>query len=108
MSYLPLATEADVEALLARSEPVWLFKHSTACGVSTAAQDEIDTFLGHQPDAIIGRVIIQTHRPLSTWIAQRLGRSHQSPQLFLLKNGEITWATSHWGITMADMIKASA
>jgi len=103
MSLIALESTADVEALLARPEPVWLFKHSSACGVSHAAQDVIDAFVAAHPHETIGRVIIQSHRPVSTWIAERLKRTHQSPQLFRLHGGVVTWATSHWGITQADM-----
>lgn len=103
MSLIALESQDDVEALLARPEPVWLFKHSSACGVSFAANEVIETFLATHPHETVGRVVIQSHRPLSTWIAGRLQRTHQSPQLFRLQGGEITWATSHWGITQADM-----
>lgn len=103
MSIIALESAADVEALLARPEPVWLFKHSSACGVSHAAQEVIDAFATAHPTETIGRVVIQSHRPLSTWIAERLGRTHQSPQLFRLHSGAVIWATSHWGITAADM-----
>ncbi len=103
MSQIALESSADVDALLAHAEPVWLFKHSSSCGVSAAAQDVVDAFLAAHPQETIGRVIVQTHRPLSNGIAERLQRTHQSPQLFRLHQGAVVWTTSHWGITQADM-----
>jgi bacillithiol system protein YtxJ len=106
VSMIALTTEADVEAMLTQAQPAWIFKHSSACGVSFAANEEIERFMSAHPDQTVGRVIIQTHRPLSNWIATRLQRTHQSPQLFLVADGAIRWATSHWGITVADMERA--
>ena len=103
MTQVALESIADVEALLARPEPAWLFKHSSSCGVSAAAQDVIDAFLAAHPQETIGRVIVQSHRPVSNAIAERLQRTHQSPQLFRLHKGAVVWSTSHWGITQADM-----
>jgi bacillithiol system protein YtxJ len=51
-------------------------------------------------------VVVQTARPLSTWIATRLGHVHQSPQLFLVREGRVLWHASHWGITAAAMAAA--
>lgn len=108
MTFLPLTTDADVDALLADSGPVWIFKHSNACGVSHAANEEVEAFLAQHPDQRIGRVVVQTHRPVSYAIAERLKRVHQSPQLFLLRDGKVLWASSHWGITAAAMGEALA
>lgn len=108
MSFLPLTTDAEVDTLLADPGPVWIFKHSNACGVSHAANEEVEAFLAAHPGQRIGRVVVQTHRAVSHAIAERLKRVHQSPQLFLLRDGQVRWASSHWGITAAAMDEALA
>lgn len=106
MTLIALESEADLDALLTQPGDAWIFKHSNACGISHAANEEVESFLAAHPEQRLGRVIIQTHRPLSNLIAARLGRVHQSPQLFLVRDGTIRWAASHWGITAAEMKQA--
>lgn len=92
-----------VERLLAGTAPAWLLKHSNTCPISTAALDEVEAYLATHSGEAAGMVVVQVDRPLSNWIAQRLGRVHQSPQLFLLADGKVAWSTSHWSITAQAM-----
>ncbi len=106
MSILLLTSEADLDRFLATPGSVWLFKHSNACGISSAAHDEVTRFLQDHPEQPAAMVVVQTHRPLSTLIANRLKYVHQSPQLFLLKDGKVVWSATHWSITAAAMESA--
>lgn len=103
-----LASEADVDALMSAPGPIWLLKHSTACSISSAALDEVSRFLGEHPAHQAGMVVVQSHRPLSNLVSQRLKFVHQSPQLFLLKAGKVVWSATHWSITADAMATASA
>jgi len=51
-------------------------------------------------------VVIQAHRDVSNHIAEAPGRVHQSPQLFLVRAGEVLWHASHYSITADAMAKA--
>lgn len=102
-----LANEAEVDALISAAGPSWLLKHSSACSVSSAALDEVNRFLGEHPEQPAGVVVVQSHRPLSNHVSQRLKFVHQSPQLFLLKDGKVVWSATHWSIT-ADAMAAAA
>ena len=95
--------QEHVERLLAGPAPAWIFKHSSTCPTSAAARDEVETYLAAHPDELAGMVVVQADRPLSTWIATRLGRVHQSPQLFLVRGGSVAWSVSHWSITATAM-----
>jgi bacillithiol system protein YtxJ len=95
--------QEHVERLLAGPAPAWILKHSSTCPTSSAALDEVEAYLATHPDEIVGMVVVQEDRPLSNWIAQRLGRVHQSPQLFLLAGGAIAWSASHWSINATAM-----
>jgi bacillithiol system protein YtxJ len=104
----PLTTEAQIDAMLTAPGPVWLFKHSNACGVSQAAFDEVRAFTEGHPEQQVGMLVIQEHRPLSNLVSNRLKYVHQSPQLFLLKDGKVQWSATHWSITAEAMAGAAA
>jgi bacillithiol system protein YtxJ len=103
-----LSDEAAAEALIASPAPAWILKHSATCGISASAYDEVQSYLAAHPDEALGLVVVQRRRPLSNWLAQRLGRVHQSPQLFLVQGGKVLWSASHWGITAEAMGQARA
>jgi bacillithiol system protein YtxJ len=99
----PVSSQPEVEALLASPSPAWLFKHSNACGTSAAAFSEFSDYLAAHPDQLAGLLVVQTQRPLSSWVATLLRYVHQSPQLFLLRAGAVMWQASHWSITAGAM-----
>lgn len=102
-----LTTQDQAEALLQGTQPLWVFKHSNTCPVSSAAHDEVAAFLTAHPMPL-GIVTVQLARPVSNWLATRLSYVHQSPQLFLVRDGKVVWHASHWGITTAAMTAAVA
>ena len=105
---LPKLTSQDqVEAFIAMTGPVWLFKHSSSCGVSAAALEQVESYSVAHPNEGVGMVVIQDSRPLSSWIGNKLHYVHQSPQLFLLRDGRVVWSASHWAISADAMAKAS-
>ncbi len=104
---IPLTSEAAAEALITSPEPAWLLKHSATCSISHAALEEVEAFLAGHPGPA-GLLVVQDSRPLSLWVANRVGRVHQSPQLFLLQDGALRWSASHWSITAAAMAAALA
>src|SRR4051812_3812272 len=97
MLELSALDDAIVES---RQRPVLLFKHSRYCGVSCEALDELQAHIQGAPDDVAYRVItVQTHRPISDAIAQRLGLRHETPQAILLRDEKIVWNASHFRIT---------
>lgn len=100
-----LTSPEQSETFLAGREPRWVFKHSNTCPVSSAALDEVTAFLKTH-DMPLGMVTVQEARPVSNWLATRLAYVHQSPQLFLIRDGNVAWHASHWGITAAAMASA--
>lgn len=98
-----LTNEQEVDTLINSDEPVWLFKHSTTCPVSARAMAQFERYIEQHPDEPVGFVIIQQHRPVSSYVAEELGIRHESPQLFLVQRGQALWHTSHGGITAGAM-----
>ncbi len=99
----PLRDAGHLDQLLSSTQPVWIFKHSNRCPISTEAHDEVGNYLATHPSEALGMVVVQVDRPLSNLISQRLSRVHQSPQLFLIAGGKVLWSASHASITAAAM-----
>ncbi|MFZ5815925.1 MAG: bacillithiol system redox-active protein YtxJ [Bacillota bacterium] len=105
-----LRTMEDLTAVLAESarQPVLIYKHSTACAVSSRAYREWQAFLT-SPEADRVRhawVRVIEERPVSLALSQRVGVAHQSPQALLIKEGRALWHASHREIT-ADALRAA-
>ena len=98
-----ITSEEQLKNHIASDEPVWLFKHSITCGISTAAHDEYQAYLAQHAEDTAAHILIQKQRPLSNLTAELLSRVHQSPQLFLVAKGEVLWAATHWSITKDAM-----
>jgi bacillithiol system protein YtxJ len=98
-----LRDREHAEALITGAAPAWILKHSAICPTSHAAHAEVEQYLAAHPGEAAAVVVVQEDRPLSNWLSERLGRVHQSPQLFLLHGGRVAWATSHWSITASAM-----
>lgn len=80
-----------------------LFKHSTTCPISAKAYEEFQAFL-KETDIPAAVVLVIEDRPVSNQIEEEFGIKHESPQIFLLEDGNVLWNTSHWKITR-DSIK---
>jgi bacillithiol system protein YtxJ len=94
----------DVDAALAEPRAI-LFKYGTHCPISAAARRELVTFASRQPDATVYQVAVDEHRETSAYVAERLGVRHESPQAFVLRQGEVTWKATHFDITALDLRK---
>ena len=105
-AYDSMSALADLDALetcITNSDrcPQFIFKHSPSCGISYHAKAQVETML-----PTLGSLSIPCHlidvvnqRGLSQDAARRLGVSHQSPQLILLRGGEAIWKASHGAIS---------
>ena len=73
--------------------PVVLFKHSNRCGISSHVLEMVE-----EVDGELNVVVIQENRDLSNEITARTGYTHQSPQVFVLKDGKPVYHATHYGI----------
>jgi bacillithiol system protein YtxJ len=93
------------EDLVQRSiqKPVVIFKHSLTCPISASAFEQMSRYKGD-----VALVEVQRARSLSNEIEQRLGVRHESPQIIVLRNGQVVWDASHFKITadaVADAVR---
>ncbi len=99
--FTPVTDAGALEELFARSNeaPVVLFKHSNSCPISAAAHRALKQ-LGSE----VAIVVVQESRDLSREVETRTGVRHESPQAFVLRQGEVAWSASHFDIT-ADAVR---
>lgn len=85
-------TKEAVDNLL-KEEKVLIFKHSTQCGISSSAFQEVNKL-----DFPVYLVRVIEERDVSNYIEEKLGVKHESPQVLLIKNGKCVWHASHRAI----------
>ena len=102
-----LESTRDLEGALQAPLAV-LLKYSTTCPISANARREMTSFEGRHPDQTIYGVDVHRARDVSTAVAERLGVEHESPQLFVLRDGEPVYTVTHWDISAADLEKELA
>lgn len=79
-----------------------LFKHSTTCPISSMAKMrleskwDLDNVDAHYLDLL-------SYRSISNYIAESLSVHHESPQVILLKNGEVIYDSSHLDISVEEI-----
>jgi thioredoxin 1 len=102
--FINIGSIDELESLFERSgaEPVVLFKHSNSCGTSAY----IHEIMGELPMAV-HVVTVQERRDISNEITSRTGILHHTPQVFVIKNGEVVYSASHYGISPEQIAEAA-
>lgn len=76
--------------------PQLIFKHSTRCSISNMAFDRINAHLEEiKAKSDIHYVDVLRNRNMSDAIAKRWNIIHESPQILIIKNGEVVYHASH-------------
>jgi len=104
---IELKSVADLDRALSEKErPVVLFKHSTQCPISAAADEEYRAFVeSHPEDALFTHLDLLAHRNVSNAIAEKLGVRHESPQALIVQDGRVRGVLNHHAITGAALEK---
>lgn len=79
------------------NESVFLFKHSTRCGVSSMVLSRFEKQM-RERNKNYYFLNIMRNRDLSDWIADELNIRHESPQLIVLKEGKVIAYDSHYNL----------
>lgn len=106
MSIQQIRTTDELEQYISQPGKKLLFKHSTTCPISAKAHEEFQAYSQHS-DTPAAIVHVIEDRPVSNRIAEDFGIKHESPQIFLLEDGEVRWNTSHWKITQNAIKEAT-
>jgi bacillithiol system protein YtxJ len=101
MNWLNLESSEDWNAALEQSKqtPIAILKHSTRCSVSFMAKKNLESRWEYNESQVIPYYLdLIAFRSISDLISQHTGIRHESPQLILIKDGEVQFHTSHYGI----------
>lgn len=105
LPWIFLESMEQLETLEAGSNerPQVIFKHSSTCGISSMVLKMFNGSYDSTLDCDLYFLTIQAHRDLSNAIADKFGVRHESPQLLVVKNGEVTFHASHGAIADLDL-----
>ncbi|MFT4041154.1 MAG: bacillithiol system redox-active protein YtxJ [Thermomicrobiales bacterium] len=103
--FVPVADAEALEQLFVASAagPVILFKHDPYCPVSEYAYQEMQTVPGE-----IALIDVARQHAISREIATRLGVTHESPQVIVVRGGKPVYDASHEAISEAAVQRAVA
>lgn len=99
--------EVDELVLASNAKPQVIYKHSNRCAVSYLSRINLEKI---SPDIMklvdLYRVDVIRDRPISKYISEKLKVRHESPQLIILKDGEVLWHGSHYQVNLDKMVSA--
>lgn len=82
--------------MASNTKPQVIYKHSTRCATSFFALKNVQSLSEEgRRQADFYMVDVIGERNVSSQIAEDLGVRHESPQLIILKDGEVSWHGSH-------------
>jgi len=101
--FVPLVDTDSLDRFLSQSNgsPAIVFKHSNSCGISARAHAQM--LMVEQP---VGLVIVQEARGVSDEIEARTGVVHETPQVFIIRDGRVLWSASHGQIKAEAVVAA--
>ncbi|MGL1935824.1 MAG: bacillithiol system redox-active protein YtxJ [Fibrobacterales bacterium] len=104
LSHIPEAMQSSLE------RPTLILKYSPVCPVSHYSQNEFNVFIDENPElhdkVNLYQVNVIGARPVSKEIAASFSIKHESPQVILLKNGDVIWHDSHSGVNRQSLVDA--
>lgn len=94
-NFISIVDKAALDRFLADANggPVVIMKHSSTCGISNRAYRNMDSFEGP-----VGLVIVQEARDVSEEVARRSGVSHETPQVLIMRDGQVLFTASHFDV----------
>lgn len=107
MKWNPIESPNNLEEIINESgtEPVFIFKHSTRCSISSTALDRMQrAWKGTgtmEPKPYF--LDLLAHRDISSLIAEKLQVTHQSPQVLLIYKGKCVYNASHLNISYLEL-----
>jgi len=107
INWLLFTESSQLDTIISKSslKPILIFKHSTRCGVSGMALKNFERGYDIDETAIdLYFLDLLNFRALSNEISEKLNVYHQSPQVLVVKSGQVIYNDSHYSIS-ADAVK---
>lgn len=110
MEWNKLSEVSQLEELKKESanQAIGIFKHSTRCSISSTALDRFERSWSKNSDHKNLKMYyldLIAHRDISNKIASEFDVQHESPQLLLIKDGEVVYHESHYGIDLGEVLE---
>ena len=108
LNWIPLTDLNQLEEIKKQSNSttVFIFKHSTRCGVSRMLLKQFENLFDESHQQLkVYYLDLLNYRNISNEIASQFQVSHQSPQLIVIKNGHTVANASHYDITQISLEK---
>ncbi len=110
MNWIELKNQDQLDMLQAESknQPVLIFKHSTTCSISQTALARLERNWNEVEMTSVKPYYLDLlcYRNISNKIAGMFDVEHQSPQVIMLKAGEVVFHKSHFEINIASIKQA--
>lgn len=103
INWLALTDKEQLEDIIKISiaKPVLIFKHSTRCGISRMVLKNFESDYDIPENEIDMYFLdLLEYRTLSNDISEKFKVTHQSPQVLVIKKGEVIYHDSHDYITV--------
>ncbi|MBW2961366.1 bacillithiol system redox-active protein YtxJ [Mesonia aestuariivivens] len=93
-----LKTELEIQQVKEESKEkvIVIFKHSTRCGISKMAKRQFESEYNYSEEQVkLYYLDLIANREVSTKVAEVFGVFHESPQMIVIKDGNVVYHTSH-------------
>lgn len=103
----PLKTSENIEDVLLESanKTQVVLKHSNRCAVSFFARNSLSIpEVLDSEDFDLHIIDVIKDRQLSMGFAERVQVRHESPQLFVIRDGEVQWHGSHHSVSAENLL----
>lgn len=104
MAIVPIG-ETSAAEIAARAGRTIIYKHSPSCSLCGWSNYKLGQ-LAEQDGLEMLLVDVWTQRALSQDIEAHFGVRHESPQILIIDDGEVTWHASHRGVA-PDRVRAA-
>lgn len=93
----------DVIEKASHEKPQLIFKHSTTCGISRMVLNMFTVNYSFEGGFETYFLDLHAYRNVSNGVAEKFGVMHQSPQLLIIKDGQVEFHASHGAISDTDL-----
>lgn len=105
LPWLPLTKVSQLDTITEKShnKTQLIFKHSTRCGISRMVMNQFVAAYDVDIDADLYYLDLLNHRDVSNETGYKFQVLHESPQLIVIKNGNVVAHASHGAINELNL-----
>ena len=108
LSWTPLISVEEINTIkeISKNQSILIFKHSTRCGISRMIIKQFESLFNEENKQLkVYYLDLLNFREVSSKLSEVFQVIHQSPQLFVIKNGISVYNESHYEITKVNLLK---